>query len=213
MPKVTEAHTEARRQQILLAACICMSKKGFRQTSMQEICRTAGLSPGAVYAYFPGKEDILRTLAEEGLQHSGKLLEDLAAARELRPAVRRLVEFLMECDRRTEEHAPPELDLNRLKVGLWAEAVQDAKIRELFEEQSRVLLDHMAGLVERAQRGGEVRPGPDPASVARVIGSLWDGLVLQRAIEPDMDVTGYIEAMFALLEGTLWGEAADGRRP
>ena len=59
MPKVTEAHMEARRRQILEAASACFSRQGFHQTSMQDICREAGLSPGAVYRYYSTKEDII----------------------------------------------------------------------------------------------------------------------------------------------------------
>ena len=59
MPKVTEAHLEARHQQILNAAGACFSRQGFHQTSMQDICREAELSPGAVYRYFSSKEDII----------------------------------------------------------------------------------------------------------------------------------------------------------
>jgi AcrR family transcriptional regulator len=206
MPKVTPEHSEARRQQILLAACICMSKRGFRQTSMQEICRTAGLSPGAVYGYFRSKEGILRTLAEQGLRHSADLLADLEEARELRPAIRRIIEFLRECDRINEEHAPEGLDVNRLRVGMWAEAVQEPKIGEIFEEQSEAFMKRATTVVRRAQRSGEVRRGIDPKSVSRVIGALWEGLTLQRALEPQMDVDRYLEAMFALIDGTLWGE-------
>ena len=54
MPKVTEAHLEARRQQILDAASACFSRQGFHQTTMQGICREVDLSPGAVYRYFAG---------------------------------------------------------------------------------------------------------------------------------------------------------------
>ena len=56
MPKVSDAHVEARRQQILEAASACFARQGFHQTSVQDICKEAGLSAGAVYRYFPGKE-------------------------------------------------------------------------------------------------------------------------------------------------------------
>ena len=52
MPKVSEAHVEARKQQIMDAAKTCFSRQGFHQTSIQDICREAELSPGAVYRYF-----------------------------------------------------------------------------------------------------------------------------------------------------------------
>jgi AcrR family transcriptional regulator len=204
MPKVTAEHSEARRQQILLAACICMSKKGFRQTSMKEICRTAKLSPGAVYGYFKSKEDILRTLAEQGVQHSAELLADLDSAQELRPTIPRIIEFLRDCDRLNEQHIPEDLDLCKLKVGLWAEAVQDPKIGELVEEQGEVFMKRMTTLVRRAQRNGEVRRGIDPRSVAYLIASLWEGLTLWRAMEPELDADRYVEALFALVDGSLW---------
>jgi len=59
MPKVTEAHIEARRHQILEAARTCFSRQGFHQTTVQDICKEAGLSPGAVYRYFPSKDHII----------------------------------------------------------------------------------------------------------------------------------------------------------
>ena len=48
MPKVTEAHLEARRQQVLDPAFACFARQGFHQTTMDDICREAGLSAGAL---------------------------------------------------------------------------------------------------------------------------------------------------------------------
>ena len=59
MPKVSDAHVEARRRQILDAAKACFSGQGFHQTSIQDICREAELSPGAVYKYFSSKDHII----------------------------------------------------------------------------------------------------------------------------------------------------------
>ena len=47
MPKVLPEYLELRRQQILDAAAACFSRRGFHQTTMQDICTEAGLSPGA----------------------------------------------------------------------------------------------------------------------------------------------------------------------
>ena len=64
-PKVSEQHVEARRKQILDAAFACFAREGFHQTTMQEICREAGLSPGAVYSYFNSKEEIIEASCQE----------------------------------------------------------------------------------------------------------------------------------------------------
>ena len=59
MSKVSEAHIAARRQQILEAARACVARQGFHQTNIQDICKEAALSPGAVYRYFPSKDHII----------------------------------------------------------------------------------------------------------------------------------------------------------
>ena len=63
MPRITEARKTERRDQVLQAAFVCFARRGFHQTTMQEICAEAGLSPGAVYGYFPGKDAIIEALA------------------------------------------------------------------------------------------------------------------------------------------------------
>ncbi len=68
MPKVTEEHREARRQQILEAALTCFADNGFHQTSIQDISNETGLSPGAVYLYFCSKEDIIEASCQRDQQ-------------------------------------------------------------------------------------------------------------------------------------------------
>jgi AcrR family transcriptional regulator len=80
MPKVTEAHLEARRQQILDAAWACFARKGYHQTTMQDICQESELSPGAIYRYFAGKEAILEAINDRS-QEMGRALVEEARAR------------------------------------------------------------------------------------------------------------------------------------
>src|SRR2546421_9201477 len=65
MPKVSEEHLEARRQQIVDAALACFARDGFHRATMQDICREAELSPGAIYRYFDGKDAIIEAIADE----------------------------------------------------------------------------------------------------------------------------------------------------
>jgi AcrR family transcriptional regulator len=53
-----------RREEILAAAQRCFSRSGFHQSSMQEICAEADMSPGGLYRYFPSKEAIIAAIAE-----------------------------------------------------------------------------------------------------------------------------------------------------
>ena len=68
VPRISQRHADARRRQILTAARICFTRDGLTRTTMQDIFRESGLSPGAVYTYFYGKDEIVREVAEEALQ-------------------------------------------------------------------------------------------------------------------------------------------------
>ena len=57
----------------------------------------------------------------------------------------------------------------------------------------------IARLLERGQRDGSVPAGIDPASAARVCAAIFQGLVLQQAWDPGLDIGGYIDAVIALI--------------
>jgi len=68
---IKERHTRERenvRSAILTAARSLFLTEGYANVSMRKIAEQIEYSPGAIYSYFPGKEDIFFALAEEGLQ-------------------------------------------------------------------------------------------------------------------------------------------------
>ena len=58
MTKVTQAHLDARREEILAAAVKIFARKGMQNATMAEIAEAAGISAGAIYRYFANKEDL-----------------------------------------------------------------------------------------------------------------------------------------------------------
>ena len=52
---------------------------GFHRTTMQDIFREAGLSPGAVYTWFFGKQEIVRAVAGEVLARDPEDLDEADA--------------------------------------------------------------------------------------------------------------------------------------
>src|ERR1700688_1080714 len=68
---IKERHTREREavwRAILDAARTLFLAEGYANVSMRKIAEQIEYSPGAIYSYFPGKEDIFFALAEEGLQ-------------------------------------------------------------------------------------------------------------------------------------------------
>ena len=68
---IKERHTRERenvRSAILTAARSLFLTEGYANVSMRKIAEQIEYSPGAIYSYFPGKEDIFFALAEEGFR-------------------------------------------------------------------------------------------------------------------------------------------------
>jgi TetR/AcrR family transcriptional repressor of uid operon len=60
-------------QRILEAAKACFIRHGFSGASMQQICAEAGMSPGALYRYFPSKEAIVEAICEADRREDAQL--------------------------------------------------------------------------------------------------------------------------------------------
>ena len=166
MPKVSEEHLAARRRQILDAALVCFSRGGFHQTSMQQIFEESGLSPGAVYRYFKGKEEIVQAIAEETLRGFGATLE---AGPRGRP-----VEML---ERILDTIDAFELRDQRLRLALqvWGEAMVNPGLAVFVRDAIDGLRKRIAAELDCA----------DPQGTARVLVALAQGCVAQRDLYGD----------------------------
>lgn len=58
---------DERPDEVLDAALKMFALKGFASTKVEDIAREAGLSKGAIYRYFPGKEDIFESLVNRAI--------------------------------------------------------------------------------------------------------------------------------------------------
>ena len=85
-------HDDARdrRRRILDGARAAFLRFGFERASMADIAAGAGVSRTALYHYFPGKEEVLRAVVDEGAGALRKSLSDAAGKRDAsQPAKRR----------------------------------------------------------------------------------------------------------------------------
>jgi AcrR family transcriptional regulator len=77
--------SEATRQQILETALRLFRERGFAQTTMRDVAGTAGMSLGAAYYYFAGKDAIVAAYyARVQQEHAARCQEALARGSDLR---------------------------------------------------------------------------------------------------------------------------------
>ncbi len=183
MPKVPAQYLEARRRGILAAAQRCVSRNGVQGTTMRDICRAANLSPGAIYRYFDGKEQILGALAEQRQNQIRSFFGRLASAatdEELAAAVRALAESL------DDEAA---LDGLRLDLALSSRALQSEDVAESLGP----------ALAETVRSVESALPGGSAKGRGRLIVALLQGLALHKALDPKLDLTKLGPAIRELL--------------
>ena len=179
MPKVTDAHRAARRDQILQAAWKCFARKGFHGTSMSDVISEAGLSAGAVYLYFRSKDEIIVGVTGEvfaGIQERGIRF----VTRDPPPSPAEIADFLVEQPIIARSQAPE--DLFPLLLSVWSEASRNPTVNEV----ARKLLDELRTMLGRAlQRWIDAgnHLSVDPDRLAPVMMSLVQGMVMQIAID------------------------------
>jgi len=197
MPRVTEAHREARRAQIRAAALRAFTAKGYQRASIADVVAESGLSAGAIYGHYDGKQALFAAVAQEVLSRRGTELE--AAARGGVPPspveVLRILTGGMSRD----------LEDGRILVQLWAEATVDPVIRAVVQD---VVATLRGVLVEALRAWFDAHPdrapgGADAAAreLLPVMLGLGQGFLMQRALLDDFDPEAYLAAAGAVLPG------------
>jgi AcrR family transcriptional regulator len=195
LPRVTEAHLDARRRQILTAASRCFSRSGFHGATMQEIADEAGLSAGALYHYFDGKERLVEALAAWGREQKRNALEELSPGRGPDGLARLVAAMLATLSSEGATEAA------QLDVRLWGEALGQPRLRRLAKRELQGLIGPIAGYLRGEVTAGRMRSGVDPDALARALVALLMGLELQKAFEPNVDIARISSAVRVLLIG------------
>jgi AcrR family transcriptional regulator len=194
VPRVSAAHREQRRQQILDAARLRFARNGFHQTSMQDILAEAELSAGALYRYFRSKEEIISAIAEDALRQVTAPIASLTEQQPL-PPLDAVIEQLLT---NAEEFGFRPDGLGYIAPQVWAEALRSPQLRELVQAKFAEVRSAIAGVVRAEQAAGRIPADADPDDVAGFLFGSLLGYVLQRVLAGTVDAKSYSAALVAL---------------
>jgi AcrR family transcriptional regulator len=194
MPKLTDAHFEARRKQILEATFRCLAQKGYSRMTMRDIAGEAGISVGTLYLYFKDKDEMVRALSEESrMETNADLEEDFTDKGPREILVSILGSLLQSLD------DPRHQETLRVDVQLWAEALHHESLRDLCLAGLEERIGQLASLISEAQKADALPADTDPDALARILLAILSGLELQKVLDPDSSFEALGVSLLALL--------------
>ncbi|WP_328745381.1 TetR/AcrR family transcriptional regulator [Streptomyces sp. NBC_00285] len=183
MARVSQAHLDARRRQILDGASICFARNGFHATSMQDVLKEADLSAGAVYRYFSGKEELIGAIVGEVLGQVHEGFEE--AARSSPPpspdvlVASVLTRVLAAKESLTVDGRPA---FPRLVVQVWTETLRNDELAALLREGYGAVRETWTRITRAYQDAGVMRADVPPEHVARTMMATAMGFLAQQAL-------------------------------
>ena len=207
MPKLKPDTQRARREHILDAAEQCFAREGFHATTMQDICREAAVSPGALYVYFTSKEALIEGICERDRAEFQARFSELTAAPDFFAALKAIGDQYF-----VEEPAHKRL----MCVEIGVESTRNRRVGEIFRSVDAFVHDSFKDLFQRLKDEGRIAPALDIPTLAKAFSIIGDGMFWRRAIDREFDGATMIPAMVALVRQLLNPvelEAADAPQP
>ena len=208
MPRTSPEHEQQVRERIVRAATAVFAEKGFHGATIADVVARSGLSVGAIYTYFKGKDELFLSAcdvtAERGLDELGVRLAPLTTTPERLAAA--LAYYVETID--TFDGDPGQVSL----VRAWAEAPTDPGVRDMLARRRERLVGAATLLLQEGIARGDLPAWLDVDDFARAFTGLMDGLLLQRIESgPAWDPADALRRARQMLEVVL--AAADTARP
>ncbi len=186
-----------RRAQIIEAALACFMRKGYTNTTMDDIVAECGLSKGTLYWYFNSKDDLFTAALRSVFQAFGEdaLLEVAqheTVTEQLRAGARLMVDLC-----RTGE------GLFGLFVEFWSQSDRREEAGQYWADMLMQYAGMIATIAEEGVHSGEFKP-VDAEALAWAIMAAYDGLAVYIMLKPDLDPDRVSDAFIeTLLSGLV----------
>lgn len=167
-----------RRETILDAAQRCFARSGFHQTTVQQVCVEAGMSPGNLYRYFPSKEAIIAGIAERNRAQAAADFASVDSSPDFFSGFAALGrQYLVERD--DEQVA--------LCLEIMAESRHNPEVGRIYQTITADVHKGLVTVLRRAAMRGELAGDLAFEKVVDVILAIGDGIELRRAVDPSFD--------------------------
>src|ERR1700752_425755 len=178
------------RERLFRSALDLFAKKGFAETTVEDITNAADLGKGTFFNYFPSKEHILLAFSEMQLAKLQSAVEQARRTSEPMPNFLRSLGALMT----QEPTRNPAIILAILQAYLSSTPVREA----MLDLQKRVLALH-SEMIQLGQQRGEIREDLPAVEISQVFRQAIFGTLLIWTLYGDGSLLSRMEASFDVL--------------
>lgn len=176
---MTQQRSIETRSRIIETSRALFSSQGYENTSVSEICATAGISKGAFYHHFISKHQVFTAILDSWLQD---LNQDLQSLFRLSPSVPEgILAMTGEFDRIMHDSSSS----LSLFLEFWRYSSRDPEIWKKTNEPYFQYIAFIKNILDQGVREGSIQV-KDAKSATYTVMSLAIGLILQNMMNPDM---------------------------
>ncbi len=169
------------RRRLLDAALNVFAERGFAAASLDEVAEAAGLTKGAIYSNFAGKDDLFFAMMKDQVLNRAEAVRTVLAAsspgtdgQQARHDIGRLL----------TEAFTQQREWQLVFLDFWGRAVRDDDVRAQFVAHRRVLRAAIADRVEQAIGQAPARGDLTVDDVVTVVLALCNGLAIEQYADP-----------------------------
>jgi AcrR family transcriptional regulator len=192
------ADSEATRQRIMTATMRCVAEVGYTRATIREIARTADMTSGTLYHYFPNKSELVKATFKEATALA--MPRFVRASDDQGSYLQRLVALLDEADSLMREYPY----FAAFEQALREEGAQHLHLDATSATVFRSLWEIITEIVTSAAHQQALNPEVDIDGACGVLYALIRGLTERAAASTAEQQHVTLQAAKFLLRGTLF---------
>ena len=191
MPKVVPEYKEEARSRILDAANKVFAEKGYHEATMDDIAKRLGVSKGAIYLYFPSKEDLFEAMVKTAPQAFKEILYS-SFGDEADP-VQSATQFFDKMLKLSASNPG-------LSFEILSEASRNPTLKRILKQNHAEYEEVLTSFLAEGQKRRFVRDNLDIRPLANALIALWNGLetLLVSGLTIEEARNAWLEALKAI---------------
>jgi AcrR family transcriptional regulator len=178
-----KASAKIRKKQIIIAAMRCFQRKGYVNTTVDDIAAEYGLSKGSIYWYYSSKKAVLIDIFQYWMDETFQgISAEIANMETSRNKLIRMGEFFI-------ESLIKDYELYSSMMVFWSTAFEDEAMRQMISSLYRKYDEIVTSLLYQGESKGEFTV-PNKKIFSTIMIAMIEGLIVRQVMVSSLDLSG-----------------------